>query len=176
MKKNIFYLLLFSFSLLAACSTTPTDDIKIEAAADEDVNFSSYKSYAWAGAVGILKDPEGKWKQPKFDIDKEIEFLMDREFRKLGLTETSGNPDMLVAYALGVDMSALKLKEDPKTKSPILKNIPKGALIVILVDAKTGYAMWVGQASAKIKQNPDMKIAKARLDYAVTEIMKKIPR
>jgi len=176
MKKNIFYLILFSFSLLAACSTTPTDDIKVEAAADEGVNFSNYKSYAWAGAVGILNDPEGKWKQPNFDIDKEIQFLMDREFRKNGLTENSSKPDMLVAYALGVDMSALKLKDDPNTKTSMLKNIPKGALIIILIDAKTGYAMWVGQVSAQIKQSPDMKIVKARLDYAITEVMKKIPK
>ncbi len=176
MKKNIFYMLLISFSLLAGCTTVPTDDIKIEAVADENVNFSTYKSYAWVGAVGILKDPEGKWKQPKFDIDKEIQFLMDREFRKTGLTETSSDPDMLVAYALGVDMSALKIKDDPKTKSPILKNVPKGALIVVVVDAKTGYAIWIGQASAKIKQNPDMKIAKGRLDYAITQIIKKMPR
>ncbi|MFV1992322.1 MAG: DUF4136 domain-containing protein [Acidiferrobacterales bacterium] len=176
MKKIFFYILLLSFSLLAGCSTIPTDDIKIEAEADKNFNFSSIKSYAWVGAVGILKDPEGKWKQPKFDVEKEIEFLMDREFRKLGLTETSTNPDMLVAYALGIDMSALKIKDDPKTKSSIIKNIPKGALIVVVVDAKTGYAIWAGQASAKIKQDPDMKIAKGRLDYAITQIIKKMPR
>lgn len=176
MSKHIFYIFLIGFTLVTGCVTTPTDDIKINAEADKKINFSGYNSYQWVGAAGILKDPEGKWKQPNFDIDKEIRFLIDREFRKLGMTETSRNPDMIVAYVLGVNMAALKLKENPETKLPIIKNIPKGALLIVIVDPKTRYVMWIGQASAQVQQNPDMKIVKARLDYAVTQMIKKIPR
>lgn len=164
------------FSLMTGCTTVPTDDIKVEAEADPKVKFSGYKSYAWLGSVGILSDPEGKWKQPEFDVDTQIRFLIDRELRMRGLSETGSKPDMLVAYAMGVDMDALKIKENPETKQKMLKNAPKGALLVILVDPKTEYVMWLGSASADVQKNPDTETIKKRLDYAVTQMMKTIPK
>jgi len=161
---------------VTGCATTPTEDIKVEAEADPKVKFSGYKSYAWLGSVGILSDPEGRWKQPEFDVDTEIRFLIDRELRKRGLSETGSKPDMLVAYAMGVDMDALKIKENPETKKKILKTVPKGALLVILVDPETEYVMWLGSVSGEVQKNPDTETVKKRLDYAITQMMKKIPK
>ena len=178
---NKFNSLLFTicFSMLislSGCAVTPTDDIKIDAEADPKVKFAGYKTYAWLGSAGILKDPEGKWKQPNFDVDAEIRFLIDRELRKRGLTETDKKPDMLVAYAMGLNMAALKIKENPETKQKMLKNIPKGSLLVILADPKTEYVMWIGRAKAEVQKNPDTATIKARLDYAVSQMLKKIPK
>ena len=43
------------FSLLTACSTVSTKDIKVEAEADPKANLEGYHSYVWLGA---LNDPE----------------------------------------------------------------------------------------------------------------------
>jgi len=176
MKKYFIFILIISYSIMTGCAITPTDDIKIEAEADPKVKFSGYKTYAWLGSLGILKDPEGKWKQPGFDVDKEIHFLIDRELRSRGLSETSNNPDILVAYATGVNMSALKVKENPETKQKFLKNVPKGSLLVILSDPSTEYVMWIGRAKAEVQNNLEADVYKARLDYAVTNMIKMIPK
>jgi len=176
MRKYLTLITAACFSLMAGCATTPTDDIKIDAEADPKVKFSGYKTYGWLGSAGILKDPEGKWNKPEFDVDAEIRFLMDRELRKRGLTETDKKPDMLIAYAMGVNMAALKVKENPETKQKILKNIPKGALLIIVADPATDYVMWLGRASADVQKGADAATIKARLDYAVTQMLKKMPK
>ena len=140
------------------------------------MNFSGYKSYGWLAAAGILRDPEGKWEPPGFNADAEIKFLVDRELRKRGLTETGTNPDFLVAYVLGIDMEALKLKENPDTKLTTLENIPKGGLILVLIDPQTARASWVAVATAELNEEMDMETRKARLEYAVTKMIKELPK
>ena len=164
-----------SLFLLSACATIPTKDITIDTDADEKVAFSSYKTYEWLAAAGILSDPEGNWEPPGFDADAEITFLIDRELRKRGMTESSRNPDLYVAYVLGVDMDALKLKENPETKISTLKNVPGGALLLVLIDAQSTDAVWAGLATAEIQQDMDMETRKKRLDYVVTNMLKELP-
>jgi hypothetical protein len=165
-----------SFLLLSGCATIPTGDISIETAADNKVNFSGYKSYEWLAAAGILRDPEGKWEPPGFDADAEIQFLVDRELRKRGLTETGTNPDFLVAYVLGVNMTALKLKENPETNINTLENVPRGALVLILIDPQSLSAIWAGVATAEKLEGIAMQARKKRLDYVITNMLRQLPR
>ena len=79
--------------LFSACSSVPTKDIEFEAAADPKVRFAGYKSYAWLAEATILRDPDGHWKPPSFDADSEIRFLIDRELRGRGMTESASDPD-----------------------------------------------------------------------------------
>jgi hypothetical protein len=174
MYKN--YLLLFVFILLGGCSQIPTKDIIIDTAADPEADFSSYHSYAWLGAAMFFNDPEGQWEPPGFDADAEIRFLIDRELRDRGMTESSVAPDIIVTFVAGVDMDALALKTNPETKLNTLENIPQGGLIIILTESSTGYTVWLGTAVAEVQQYDDTGIMKARLDYAVTQMLKTIPR
>lgn len=176
MKKITILLIALGFSLLSACAMTPTDDIKIVSESDPKVNFSGYKSYAWLGSVEVLNDPNGQWKKPGFDVDTEIRFLIDRELRGRGLSEKTDKPDMIVAYAMGVNMDALQVKENPETKVKMLKNVPKGALMIMIIDPETKFVMWVGAAKAEVQKSADKAVIKARLDYAVTKMLGKMPK
>jgi hypothetical protein len=158
------------------CASVPTADIKVSAQVDPKANFSGYQTYAWLGAAAIVNDPYGQWEPPQFDADAEIIFLIDRELRKRGMSENTTNPDVIVAFAAGIDMDALGLKADPKTESDLLENVPQGGLAVLLADSETGFVVWVGTATAELQENPDTKTVKARLDYAVKEMFKKLPR
>ncbi len=173
--KALFCVLAMSFLFLSGCATFPTGDIAIGTAADKKVDFRGYESYAWFVGAGILRDPEGKWEPPGFDADAEIRFLVDRELRKRGMTETSGNPDFLVAYVLGIDMTALKLEEDPETKIYDIENIPKGALVIMLIDPESRRAIWIGKATAQPEEKMDMETRKKRLDYVITKMLKQLP-
>jgi len=162
--------------LLSACASSVTRDIEVEAEASPKANFSGYKTYAWLGSAAILNDPQGRWEPPEFDADAEIKFLIDRELRGRGMSETSSNPDIIVIYAAGIDMDALGFKTDPETKMDILAHVPQGGLVVVIADSASGFVIWAGMATAELQENADAKTMKVRLDYAVTQMLKKLPK
>ena len=176
MKKHYLPIGILILFLFAGCASVPTKDIQIDTQADPKANLSGYKTYAWLGAAAIVNDPYGQWEPPPFDADAEIKFLIDRELRKRGMTEDSVNPDLIVAFAAGINMDALGVKTNPETKSKMLENVPQGGLAVVLVDADTGFAIWVGVATAELQESPDAQTVKGRLDYAVTQMFKKLPK
>jgi hypothetical protein len=160
---------------ITSCSITPTKDIEIDATADPKVSFSGYKTYSWLAAAQIVYDPEGQWEPQNVDIDAEVQFMINNELRKRGIAETGNNPDMLVAYAAGVDMTSLDLKENPETKEKLLENIPRAALIVALIDADTGYVIWLGEAVGEVQQGADENTVRARIEYAISKMFALLP-
>jgi hypothetical protein len=176
MIKNCVWVLAIAIILLTGCTSVPTKDIELGAQADPKANFAGYKTYAWLAAAGILNDPYGKWEPPAFDADAEIKYLIDRELRKRGLFQNSADPDMFVAFAAGIDMEALELKVNPETQMDHVENVPQGGLLIAFIDSETGFVIWGGVATADMQDNPDADTVKARLDYAVTGLLKKLPR
>lgn len=172
-----FLFFLFPALLVAACATAPTSDIKVRTEVDPKANLAGYHSYAWLGSAGILNDPDRTWKPVSFDIDAVVRGLIDEQLQKKGIMPASGQPDLLVGYALGIDMKALEIKQDPKTKFTTLENVPKGALVVVLVDADTGYTIWAGEAVANIrKERKDDEEARQRLAYAIRKMFSEMKR
>jgi hypothetical protein len=176
MIKNCVWVLAIAIILLTGCTSVPTKDIELGAQADPKANFAGYKTYAWLAAAGILNDPYGKWEPPAFDADAEIKYLIDRELRKRGLFQNSADPDMFVAFAAGIDMEALELKVNPETQMDHVENVPQGGLLIAFIDSETGFVIWGGVATADMQDNPDADTVKARLDYAVTGLLKKLPK
>ena len=175
MKQGIL-LLTIAMMLFAGCSSVPTKDIQIETQANPKINFDGYATYSWLGSAAILRDPSGQWEPPEFDADTEIRHLIDRELRKRGMLETTDNPDMIVTFAVGVDMQAQKIKVDPKTKMEVLEDVSAGGLLIIFVDSSTGFVTWAGAATAELMEKPDTEMSKARLDYVVTKMLKELPK
>lgn len=165
----------FAAFLMTACATAPTSDIKVEAETAPGADLKAYKNYAWLAAAKIVNDPAGRWEPPQFDADAEIKWLIDREMRARGISEVSSYPDMFVAFVAGVDMAQLELKEDPKTKMDVLKNAPKGALAVLFIDGASGDPVWAAAAVGDVKSDRPAEQIKARLDYAVTQMFRKLP-
>lgn len=160
--------LLATFAL-SGCATL-TSDISVETHSYPDIDYSRYKTYAWLGTAQIVFDPIGQWEQPTLDTDEEVRFLINRELRKHGLSPVDSEPDLFVAFAAGVDMTALELKENPETRQEMLTNVPTAALLVALVDARTGYTVWLGYATGNVQKQQSMENIRKRLDYAVSRI------
>ncbi|WP_221896471.1 DUF4136 domain-containing protein [Bathymodiolus japonicus methanotrophic gill symbiont] len=155
--------------LLSAC--TNTKDIEVETASDPKVNLSAYSTYAWLGSAEILNDPEGKWQPAKFDISSDIKFLIDSELRDSGLTEVAdADAEVAISFFTGVDMAAQELKADPETDVEIPENVPKAALIVVALDIKTGFVIWIGVATGNVNENSTVAEKKARIAYAVKKM------
>ena len=174
MKKIILAIMVMAW-MVTGCTTFPKDDIKVESEVAPKANIGGYKTYTWLAAVGILEDAEGHWEPPKFDADAELEFRINEAMRNHGISQSSVDPDLYVAYALGVDMDALDIKTDPKTKLETLENVPKTALIVMLMDAETGFVTWVSVATGEMK-NLDQETQKKRLEYTVNTMFKDLPK
>ena len=176
MNRNYVLLLVSVVMLLSSCSSTPTKDIEVDAQADPRADFSGYKTYAWLGAAAILNDPHGQWEPPAFDADAEIKYLIDRELRKRGMMQSSLDPDLIVAFATGINMDALELQFDPDIKINTLENVPRGGLVIAMVDSESELVIWVGVAVGDVQEQPDAKTVKARLNYAVTQLFRKLPK
>lgn len=160
---------------LTACASALTKDIKVEAESTPTFDVSQYKTYAWLGSAQIVYDPQGQWEPPEFDADSELHWLMDRELRGRGMSEVRQNPDLVVAFAAGIDMAALELKEDPKNDIQMLQRTPKGALVVLFIDGKTGNPVWAGSAIGDVHEKISSEDVKKRLDYAVTKMFNLLP-
>jgi len=162
--------------LLTACTTIPTKDIQVDAEADPKASFSVFKTYAWLAAAQIMFDPEGQWEPRNVDIDAEVQLIINNELHKRGIVEVNNNPDMLVAYAAGIDMTTLGLKANPETREKLLENIPSAALVVALIDVDTGYVIWVGEAVGNVQQQADEATVRARIEYAIGEMFRLLPK
>ena len=174
MKKQLIALIT-AMMLITGCASSMTSDIKVNTEADPTIKFSGYKTYAWLGSAAIVYDPAGKWEGPQFDADSEIKYLIDGELRKRGMLEDSANPGLVVAFAAGIDMAAMREEVDPSSNIAALQNVPQGALTVVLIDALTGLAVWGGIATADVKQDPDPEVVKKRLAFAVSSMFKQLP-
>jgi hypothetical protein len=174
MKKHIFTIATLLL-LISGCASNVTKDIMVETDSDPKADLSGYTSYAWLVSASIVFDDKGQWEPPQFDADAEIKFLIDRELRKHGMTEDSVNPDLVIAYAAGIDMDSMDIKTDPESGLEALENAPIGALTVIMIDAETGLAIWAGVATADIQESPTAETTKKRLDFAVSQMFAKLP-
>ena len=174
MKKHLIALITVML-LLGGCASSVTSDIVVKAEADPTIKFSGYKTYAWLGSASIVYDPNGKWEPPEFDADSEIKFLIDGELRKRGMSEDSANPSLVVVFAAGIDMAAMREEVDPNSNISALQNVPQGALTVVLIDSLTGLAIWGGVATADIMEDPTPEVVKQRLAYAVSSMFKQLP-
>jgi len=175
MKNNHRWLTGLALAALVGCSSV-TKDIEVDAVAAPDADFSRYQTYGWVAASALVNDPYAQWDAPGFDPVMEIKRLVDAALEKRGMTQVSDNPDLLVAFGAGVDMAALGVKEDPDSKANVLANVPQSGLVLVMVDNATGYAAWLGVAEGEVQDNPDDKTIKKRLDYAVNQMIKKMPK
>lgn len=167
------FILLTSALLITSCATI-TSDIEVETYTNPDINYRSYKAYAWADNAQIVFDPIGQWEQPTVDTDEEVRLFISRELHARNLRQVNKDPDLLVTFAAGIDATALELKEHPDSDNKILTKTPKATLVIALIDAETGYTVWTGHASGDVQEQQTIENIRARINYAVREIFKSL--
>lgn len=174
---NLFvkFILLTGTLVITSCATL-TSDIEIENHTNPDINILSYKTYAWADNAQIVFDPIGQWEQPTVDTDEDARSSINRELHARYLKQVDNAPDLLVTFSAGIDATTLKLKEDPNNDidNENLTKIPKEAMVVALIDAKTGYTVWTGYASGGAQEQQTIKNIRTRIFFAVHEIFKSL--
>lgn len=166
--------------LVSGCASmgldSDTSDLRVETEVNEKANLSDYKTYSWVAVAAVLNDPEGQWKPPGFKAGTFIKDQIDIEMKDKGYILTDGSADLGVAFFLGIDMKSQKLKFNSETNRDEMQNVPAGALVVVLVDTRTGIFTWIGQATGEDKKNAEGEnivndeISRKRLQYVVSEM------
>ena len=164
--------LVVAVAVLVGCASV-TKDIAVESEASPDVDFSPYQTYDWDSVSTVLNDPEGRWSAPGFSALGYVVAQVDTALMKRGLSQRSTDPDLLVAAGAGINMEFLEAKDG--ADSTDLAKVPKGALVLALVDNASGRLVWMGTATADVQQDPDDDTVRKRLAHAVSEMMKQVP-
>ncbi|MEN8107422.1 MAG: DUF4136 domain-containing protein [Pseudomonadota bacterium] len=167
--------MLFVAVLVMACATVDTTDIEVVGKTRPGTDFSNYKTYTWLESAQIVNDPFGQWEPPDFDADSVVKKQVDRELGKRGMTLAGTDPDLQVFFVAGIDMVDPVWREDPDRALPTLQNVPKGALLVVLIDGATRVPVWVGVAGAEIRKQQEPGTARKRLEYAIIEMFRQFP-
>ncbi|MEM6672333.1 MAG: DUF4136 domain-containing protein [Planctomycetota bacterium] len=151
------------------------DDIVTRTIAGPRAVLGDSNTYAWAGALADVRDPDGRWTEPGFDIGTEITALVNRELGERGFVEVDVNPDLLVYYGIGIDMENVEMVQTNDDNPSHFQSIPKGAMAVTIAEASTQRIIWIGAAQGDIGQNRPMDVVRGRLDYAVDEMFERFP-
>jgi len=160
-------------TILTGCTTIDPAFSDIDLITEIHPRFSldNYGSYTWSVNASLVYDPEGKWEPPAYDLDEEVKFLVDTELRNSGLVESSSNPDLLVSFAIAIQMEELPFNRNPNEEMAVIENVQQGALVITLVDPVLGYAVWAGLAVADIDEAPDNDLSRRRIEYAVSNLL-----
>jgi hypothetical protein len=153
----------FAFAFTSCNITSHTEK-------NSSVNFSNYKTFAWANNGAVKKADRAD----NDIIDNNIKNSVSHELIKKGWAETDNNPDVLLDYTVAVKKSS-KRESDPVYAYPYVPymygrrgiyniwypsalmgyhsyNVPfrEGELSVNMVDEKTNKLIWQGWAKGEI--------------------------
>jgi hypothetical protein len=159
--------------LATGCVAAEFRDIAVGSEQNPKADLDGYSTYTWAATALAVRDPDAEWSPPDFDIGAEITHLVDTELRDRGMTEVSESPDVLVMYAVGVDMKALDLVTDTDDGASHFQQVPKTGLKILVVDPQTRQLLWVGTAEGNVTEAVTVDLARRRIKYAIKHIFKR---
>lgn len=172
MKPYNIFLAFLIMAFLSGCATL-TRDIRVETEAAPGIDLAGYQTYAWLVSAEIVNDAHGNWEPPGFDADAELRFLINRELRNKGLQEVTTRPDLFIAFAAGINMEVFEISSKPESEMYTIKNAPKGALVVVMIDPATRNPVWAGSAVGDVKPGRKSDEVSKRLAYAVKTMFNK---
>jgi Domain of unknown function (DUF4136) len=158
---------------------------KINVSYDKSIDFSKFKSYAWAplGAVG----------HPMLAAD--VVGAIDEQMKDKGLQLTANNPDLVIHLYGSIDQESSMTSNDPlymatggippfdpSAFGPALSGtwgnttvtIHAGQLVVDILDVSAKKLVWRGMAKDNLSAH-DPKKLESQVNNAVVKLFKKFP-
>jgi len=164
--KIIWHILLAGMMCLMSLTSAAQDTQEVEGKSDvkvdwiRGVSFSKYRTYAWG--TSHQKTPDPIWNQHLVeDIDGA---LQAKGLRKV---ETSGSPDLIVAYAAGTQL-AYSISD-----LTVVSKVKEGTLMVELVDPQLGKTVWWGIADDTLTDKPEKDLPMVR--KRISKMFKRYP-
>jgi hypothetical protein len=158
--------------LVGVTGCVSTSDIQVETVQSEKVNLKGYKRYKIVEGSGATEEVKEQKSLKGVDIDKKLKSMIEKDLAKRGKVEVTKNPDFYVAYLLGTDKEALKVKLDKKGKEAV-ENIPVAAIVLMFIDANSGEIIWMSTAEGEYKKL-SREDKRKRLEYTLDKMLKNI--
>jgi Domain of unknown function (DUF4136) len=141
---------------------------------DRSANFSGYRTYAWAAAKNSADDLN----------HARIVAAVDRQLAAKGLARvaSSGSPDLLVAYQLGMhqdlELNGYDNRWGPPAGGPSwarLERVPVGTLVIGVIDGKTHSMVWRAAATKDLDSSANPEKREKSINKAVEKMFKHYP-
>lgn len=171
-------MLVLVLATLAGCSS-----MSVNYDYDNNVEWKSFKTYAWMPISGGTDDPTGSLPNSQL-LSQRIQSSVSYEMDQRGIAE--GDPaDLLVVYHLGTQ-EKIQVTDWGYNYSPYYygyggRNIDvyqftEGSLVIDLVDAKTKNLVWRGTGTGTVNQKQRTPEEwQSDIDNVVHKIMKSFP-
>ena len=171
---NVLKTSLLAFMLIGfnGCSTS-TSDIAVTSAKSEKANLEGYKKYTIIKKSGVNDELKLHNALKGGNIDAKLQAIVRAELNKRGKTEVPTNEsDFFVAYMLGADTTAMKIKLNDQAKAS-LKDVPSAAMVLMLVSSTTGELIGLSTAAGEFKNLPEKEVNE-RLEYTVKKMLSEL--
>ncbi len=141
---------------------------------DRRANFSAYRTYAWVGGTNVADDLN----------HARIVAAVDRQLVAKGLAQvdSTGNPDLLVVYRVGLHQDLEINGYDNRWIGPHggpswarLERVSVGTLAVGIIDAKTRSMVWRAAATKDLDPGQSPEKWEKNLNKAVEKMFKQYP-
>lgn len=172
---------LFAAALLLTVGFTRAQDVSVNTETMPDIDFSKYKTYAWASQVDSKLDP-GLYFLNDLELKQRVRGAVGYAMDGRGYKFTRQSPDLIVNFRVfdkpaniqtyseyGSDYFApneITSLQDPKKVT-----LSAGSLIINMIDRKTGQTVWFGTASG-LTNNNGFDRSENRVRQAVNLIFK----
>jgi hypothetical protein len=162
--------------ILPGCSS-----LSVESEYDPTANFASYSSYQWIDRDDVSA-PENSI------VGRQIKAEITDELSVKGLSETDGEPDLLVIFYVGIDEKVTGATFDNfgygygryyggwGSTSMTVQSYTEGTLIVDMIDKERNELIWRGQATKAVEggsQDPEKR--RERIRKIVDKLLEDFP-
>lgn len=171
-------------ALMLAASLTQAQNVTIDSELRPNIDFSHFKSYAWASQPDTKQDPKPNAKND-LALKRQVRDAIGNAMDGRGYTLNRQSPDLIVNVRMFDQPTTIKgytgSTTDNITPGEVQSlgtekdiNVQAGTILVNLVDTKTDQAVWQGLASGLTSSNGlDRQEGKVR--EAVNLIFNKYP-
>lgn len=164
-------------ALAAGCSPM----LEVNQDFDEATDFSNYQTYDLMPKDDevMTADAAAKFASKRQVLEEELRNAMKKHMETIGFTRVTDNPDLLIAYFVGVRnevfMSNYGMTYADYTGNVIIQSVQDGTLRIDFVDPKTERLVWRGSAYGAVNRDPTEDMIRKNIDRAVKKTLDQYP-
>jgi hypothetical protein len=149
--------------------------VEVKTDFDDDAKFDTFKTFEWVHKDVDFSNVDAKWKM----ADGYFRDAITKELKAKGITLDAADPDLLVAYSVGMKDKLGHVDFDVdysenQTNSEIY-NTAGGVVIIDLVDADTDHLAWRGEASGAMNVDPSPEIMQKNINKMMKKVFENYP-
>jgi len=148
---------------------------------DPETDFAVFKTYDLMpkADVALSADAEAAFGERKRILEEEFRNALKREMEAKGFTRDTSNPDIMIAYYIGVRdevfVSNYGMTYADLTGNYMKESLSDGAVRIDFVDPKKERLVWSGTAFTAVNRDPTEDMIRKNVDRAVKKMLDQYP-